>query len=323
MPRKSINAYNQFCPGFPIPGRRPLRVPVTFDYRVMRDHFGYIVNWVVSRIAHRTLSSVSGPIICYNMSLRGPLTIKNIYGEEETNGVYEVHKFLNRVMNINDESRRIGVAFLSKPFDGTRIEKESGHRSVILVDATELNHIVLHVIDPNGETQRDEFVRRYLRNRLCKLFDNGLGYDIEIHFTIIPKINVSSLTYNRNFDVFLGIRDNIEPGAYCVYGSLLVAIDVMCTHKYSLRSNHFERMVNDMSGVYPALTPDMVKFNRLMAMRSFTFELLSFMSVEGVWPPDFVDRKNPRYRIPTNIIEYDPMLEIKYPPPPPLHPPPH
>lgn len=157
----------------------------------------------------------------------------------------------------------------------------------------------LYVVDPNGSPNAE--TRRNGRNALRAL----LGDEAEVSFVHAPRFNESSTS--NGWDAALGI-EAMEPDAYCVYASLLITMDVLCVGTEALSKGHFLRLSQAMVGPCRG-DASIDRYNRLMAIRSFAYEVVWRMKQTGAWtryvPP------------PSQAVGYHPEYSLAVPPPPP------
>ena len=261
--RHSLHLYETECPALPRLDRRPLRVPRNFDYLPLRAHFDKVVAWMITKVARR--DTAVGPIIRYDPP---PKRYHPPLKRDVTSGTPVTVRFLKRVRAAQFPERRVGVAFLS--YRDNIESGRSGHRSVVICDAR-TDALILHVIDPNGAhpyEKRAEDVLWY-----------HFGTNATVNFLTIPKLNAGASA--NAWDATLGIRAT-DPEGYCVYVSLLLVMDLLCTGTRVFTGGHFERLSTDMVGRSRG-DEALDRYNRLMAMRSFTYEILRAMKRSGAW----------------------------------------
>ena len=290
--RASLSLYQNSCPGLPHPDRRPWRVPLQFDYKPFRDHFQDIVSWITGKATGR--QTVIGPRIKFTSGYR---FLMEVIGDELST------TFLSRVRRAQHKNRRIGILFLSYDYLPEDDDTTRKHRAVVICDARN-DDLILYVVDPNGTPHKKT------RERGGQALRRYFNDNVEIRFIPVPKFNVSSSA--NLWDEKMKIKAT-EPDAYCVYASTLIAMDIVCTGSQALKQGHFERLAHDIQG--PSRNDvKLDRYNRLMAMRSFTYEILIRMRSDGAW----------RGYVPIKYIEYDPesSIIIPIPPPPPGPPPP-
>lgn len=297
--RKSIQSHEFHCEGLPKFNRRPLRVPRTFNYLTFRSRYFEVAAWMVQKVTKRT--SVVGPNIRFEATGR--------YHAVE-NGT--ISKFLKNLGNCRYPQHRIGVCSLSTSggwIDSRGNDHVAGHRMVVLCDARG-TRIKLYVIDPNGRPHVDT------RKKGRKALEKEFGENTEISFIAIPSMNVSTTRYPLHavWDRYHGIEKNKEPNGYCVHLSVALIMDILCTGSQALAEGHFDRLARDMTGG-PRGDPQLDAYNRLMAARSFTYEILKKMSDAKAWNTYVTNRTvayNPETFDPRDVL---PKLPSQPPPP--------
>lgn len=316
LKRKSLERYETVCSGLPSPNRRPLHVPQDgFDYVALRTYFGHAVLWMLRKVigSRRTHFPVGVMVHFTDDDRRRSIHVRDLHSNhmEKEKEKRAIATFVSDIRQTRSVMKKIGICFLSyrKPRGNSN---DSKHRTVLLCDCRNGNNITLSVIDSNGVLSEKR--QRRARIVLKELFSEVLGWQgkLIIKMMHIPKLNVGPSKV-RNLDIQLGIKDAIDPEGYCVMASLAIAFDILCTDTQALSDNHFERLIQDFVGRCENCPDDVKNYNRLMALRSFTFEIIMRMQKDGMWPGPLVFEPS--------IIEYDPDRAMDHFPPPP--PPPY
>ena len=290
--RTSIVRYETDCHGFPIPGRTPLRVPIAFDFRIVRANIEKVLDWMISRVTGGSGQLVLGPQFRYvDRGARGEPDYE-LYTPDGATALHPtpelaraaINQFVAAVMRPRLATKRLGTATLRW------MVRNSRHRSVVLCDGRDESVFKVYVIDPNGslveDTKEQVFVllRGFFRSQ-------DVAPKVKLMFLPIEHMNASADPITRGLDRLYGIEWSEDPGGYCVPASLLLILDVLCAKEQALTKGHISRLVKDLSG--NATDHGAKRYNLLMAMRSFTFELATLMTAHGHALPTFDTRTIP------------------------------
>ena len=312
--RESLVRYTTHCDHLPIPGQFPLRVPVEFDYNVVRDHIEEVMTWMISRTTGATGQLFLGPQLRYIQDRSGN-TREEMYTPEGhgpldgARATRAMEEFVTRVTAPLVRTARLGVATLR-----WSIPKHA-HRSILLVDGRDGRDSPLRVylVDPNGalHPKLKPPVMKFIKNIFTivrpstRVFFADTTHDINVSSSL-------AFSYIDRREHKLGRQT--DPGAYCVIASLMLIADVLCTRERVLSTGHIARLSADLSG--GATDPEAARYNRLMAMRSYVYELLVSMQRDGVlthvalpntisFSPLTVIPKNPIYKLQTKTTVSD------------------
>lgn len=279
--RESIVRYEVDCGGLPTPYRSPLRVPRAFDYTAVRNNIETVVSWMIARTTGGPGQLTLGPQLRYvdadgtGASAGYQLYTANggtLLSEERVDAYMTA--FVRRLAASNLAALRLGVATL-RWLVGTR-----AHRSVLLCDARDRAVLKVYLIDPNGSLT--DAIKRNIMAMIRHYFERqDVVAQVRAVFLSPERMNVSpSPTFAWVDRHVYGLDAQTDPGAYCVVASLIIIVDVLCTKERILHKGHLERLNHDLSG--GASDEEARRYNRLMAMRSFCYEVIAAMQTDGL-----------------------------------------
>ncbi len=266
--------------GLPDPARRPLLVPKRMNYNEFRSALPQVIKWMVGKVtdARNRTHPPYGPKIVFDPRNRRPMQMlvratDHLTGAETTawSGAKQmITAFVTIVRRALKRHRRIGVATLKNyPYLGN-----SGHVAAFLCDCRRDDRIAVYIVDPNGAQNED--IALMSKSLLIALF-NGLDARVTVTNIVVPHFNVSAT--QNTFDDAFGITPVSDPGAFCATATALFVLDVLCTSgARALDEKHFDRLFADLTG---ASSDETLAYARLMAFRSFSYELVTQMKAEG------------------------------------------
>ena len=276
--RESIVRYEVDCGGLPTPYRSPLRVPVTFDYNAVRNNIEAVVSWMIAKTTGGPGQLTLGPQLRYvEDGDRNEYQLYTANGGTRipTERVREhMTAFARRLGASHLPALRLGVATL-RWLVGAR-----AHRSVLLCDARDRAVLKVYLIDPNGSLT--DAIKRNVMAMVRHYFEQqDVVGQVRAVFLSPERMNVSpSPTFAWMDRNVYGLAAQTDPGAYCVIASLLIIVDVLCTKERILHKGHLERLNHDLSG--GATDEEARRYNRLMSMRSFCYEVIAAMQGDGL-----------------------------------------
>jgi len=308
-PRASPTRYQTNCRGFPIPSRETLRVPKVFDYRVLRSMAPKVLAWIIEELT--SSQPIVGPQFRYlerGSRGRAQAQMFSPNGEEEITDSdmrqLQMLHFVSGIFRSSTPSDRIGVVTLRYK----RTQSSTGHRFILLCDGREGSVLNVHIVDPNENLATDlvDGVKRMLQN----FFNLQNIRTVDVFILPVDRFNVSASPVTEALDKQFKLETQVDPGAYCVTASMLLIVDFLCTKERIFSNGHLSRLAADLSR--GATDEVSATYNRLMAMRSFTFELLMLMKKRNMDVPAF-ETEYVRF---TPRVEYD-VPKRSLPPPPP------
>lgn len=298
--RDSVVRYELECTHIPVPSRVPLRVPIDFDYYAVLSNAERVMAWMISKTTGGRGQLALGPQLRY-LSANGdaPATyeLRTADGARVLSGVDEERRAIRGFMDATRaplmSSKRLGIATLRWKVNGNR------HRSVLLCDARNPQKFSVFLVDPNGALV--DSIKRPVMEMIGHYFRLQTAVPVSATFLASDSINVSPSGVSNWLDRHVyGLSANShEPGGYCIAVSLLLINDVLCAKDRVLSKGHLRRLNDDLSG--GAVDEGARRYNRLMALRSFLYELATNMQRDG---------ELQEMRVPTDVILYVPVANL-------------